>query len=156
MKDNTGFKGKLYVELKDIDGNIKYTQHIPNTITNLFDEHVASRLCGATESIISFMAVGSGTGQTASSTTLANILHIIELSGTVGSIVQLTGASDNDIQGIAYWPAGSATGSISEAGLFRYSGTALGSMASYTDAISVQKGASDTLSITWTITCGSS
>ena len=156
MKEGTGFKGKIDVEVRDYLGNIKQEQHFPNTITNLFDEHVAARLAGQDSNIISWMAVGSGTGQDASDVTLANLLSIVALSGAVGSVVQLTGANDNDIQGIGYWEAGVGTGSITEAGLFRYSGTSLGSMAAYNDAISVQKGESDTLTITWTITCGSS
>lgn len=156
MNEGTGFKGKIYVELKDEFGNIKQTQEIPNTITNLFDAHVAKRLAGTADNVICYMGIGSGTGGTAASTTLVKILDIIALSGAVGSIVQLTGASDNDIQGIGYWAAGAGTGSISEAGLFPYSGTTLGSMYTYNDVISVQKGASDSLTITWTITCGSS
>lgn len=156
MNEKSKFKGKLHVELKDEFGNIKQIQDIPNTLTDLFDEHVAARLSNTNSSIISFMAIGSGTGQAASDTNLANLLSIIPLSGAIGSVSQGTGASDNDIVGIGYWEAGVGTGSISEAGLFRYSGTDLGSMAAYNDVISVQKGASDQLTITWTITCGSS
>ena len=156
MNEGTGIKGHVKVELRDELGNMKHYQEFPNTITNVFDAHAAARLSGVSDNIISFIAIGSGDSQAAVDTTLDHLINIVALSGTTGSILQLTGANDNDLQAVGYWGAGAGTGSITEAGLFKMSGTTLGSMCAYTDSINVQKGASDTLTLTWTLTLGSS
>ena len=128
------------------------------TVTELFDQHVSQVLSSGTSfGQIKYLALGSGTGQAASDIDVANYItdSIIALSGT-GSPTAGTGASDNDVIYSSYWAAGEGTGSITEAAVFRISGTTRNTMMLYTDAISVQKGASDTLKIDWTLTAGSS
>jgi hypothetical protein len=137
-------------------GNVKFEQEIPNTITELMDAHVADQMSDSADAAIGFMALGSGIGQTSASTDLANYItaSMIALSGT--GPVQGAGAADNDVVYSAYWGAGVATGSIREAGIFRASGTTRDTLMTYNDGLTVNKGASDTFKIDWTVTFGAS
>jgi len=154
MKDNLGIKGELHIVLKDGDGNIKQDDILLNTITNGMDAHIADQMTDSGDATIGWMAVGSGTGQSASSTDLANFINIIALSGT--SPIQGTGGDDNDAIYSAFWGAGVGTGSVREAGIFLGSATSRSDMMTYNDALTVNKGASDTLKIDWTVTFGAS
>jgi hypothetical protein len=156
MKDNQSIRGTVHYVLKDEFGNIKDEGLSHNTITNVFDAHVADQLTDVGEGSISYMALGSGTGQGAASTDLANYItdsmHL--LSGT--SPLQGTGGDDNDAVYSCYWAAGEGTGSVREVGIFRTSGTTRDTLCTYDDTITVNKGASDTLKVDWTITFGAS
>jgi len=154
MKDSIGIKGKLHIVLKDEDGNIKQDKVLHNTITNGMDEHIADQMSDQTEAQISYMCIGSGTGQSAASTDLSNFISIMALSGT--SPVQGTGGDDNDVIYSAYWAAAAGTGSIREAGIFIGSATSRADMMTYNDALTVNKGVNDTLKIDWTVTYGAS
>jgi len=154
IKEKLGIKGKVEYELRDVDGNMKDFGIIPNTITNLMDAHVADQLSDQGDAAIGFMALGSGVGQTESSTDLSNYLanSMIALSGTL----QGTGGADNDVVYSAYWGAGAVTDTISEAGIFQASGTTRDTLMTYNSGLSITKGASDTLKIDWTVTFGAS
>lgn len=148
MQDKLKSSGKLHVVCYDVNGNVKTEQHINNTLTQWMDEHVASRIVGTSEAVIGYIAVGSGVLTTpATGSTLKNLVSIIALSGagplqSNGSNVVFSG----------YWDAGVGTGSITEAGVYRTSGTAMSGLVTYSSAINVQKGVSDTLKIDWTVT----
>ena len=155
MEEKFGIKGRIDYQLFGEDGALKDEGHIANTITNFMDAHVADQMSDATEATIGFMALGSGTGQGAASTDLANFINLKALSGT--GPVQGTAGDDNDVIYSAYWAAGESTNtSISEAGLFQASGTSRTTLCTYNDSISINKGAADTLKIDWTVTFGSS
>jgi len=55
MEEKFGIKGKVEYELRDIDGNLKDSGIIPNTITNGMDAHVADQMSDSTDSQIGFM-----------------------------------------------------------------------------------------------------
>jgi hypothetical protein len=155
MEEKFGIKGKIEYELRDENGNLKDSGLIGNTITNVMDAHVADQMSDQGDAQIGFMALGSGTGQTASSTDLANFINIAALSGT--GPVQGAGGDDNDVIYSGYWGAGEATNdSISEAGVFQASGTSRTTLCTYNDGLSINKGANDTLKIDWTVTFGAS
>lgn len=148
-------KGKLAWELKDNTGNIKDSGEVTNTLTELFDAHIAERMCANSTGSIQWMALGSGVGQDASSTDLSNFIEIIALSGA--SPIQGAGAADNDAIYSAYYAAGEGTNTnITEAGIFRTSGTVRDTLMTYNSGLSINKGASDTLKIDWTVTFGAS
>lgn len=149
-------KGKLKYTLYDKEGEVKNSGDFPNTVTELLDAHVADQMSDQGDSAIGFMALGSGTGQGAGDTDLSNYItdSIIALSGT--SPIQGAGGADNDIVYSAYWAAGAGTGSVREAGIFLGSATSRADLMFYNDAITVNKGASDTLKIDWTATFGAS
>jgi len=155
VKNKIPIKGKLHYVLKDKDGNIKQEDTIYNTITNFMDAHVADQMSDQGDAQIGFMAIGSGTGQGASDTDLSNFVSILALSGA--GPIQGSGGDDNDVVYSGYWAAGAGTNdSLSEAGIFQASGTTRDTMCTYNDGLSVNKGASDTLKIDWTVTFGDS
>ena len=154
INEKFGIKGKVHYVLKDEDGNIKDENIIYNTITNLLDAHVADQMSDSGDAAIGYIALGSGTGQGAASTDLANYVAatLIALSGTV----QGTAGDDNDVVYSGYWGAGVGTDTITEAGIFLGSATSRSDLMTYNDGLSVTKGASDTLKIDWTVTFGAS
>ncbi len=156
MKENFGIKGKLHVVLRNGSGEIKTEQFIDNTITNLMDAHVADQMSDSGDSQIGFIALGTGTGQIASSTDLATYkaATLIAISGTGAE--QGTGGDDNDVVYYGFWGGGVGTDTITEAGIFLGSKTARDDMMTYDDSINVVKAAADTLKIDWTLTWGAS
>ncbi len=156
INEKLGIKGKIEYELKDKFGNIKDSGIIPNTITQLLDAHVADQMADSGDAQIGFIALGSGTGQGAASTDLANYVSatLIALSGT--GAVQGAGGADNDVVYAGFWGAGVGTDTITEAGIFLGSATSRTDLMTYNDGLSVTKGAGDTLKINWTVTFGAS
>lgn len=135
-----GLTGKLKIELFDCFGKSKYLLETNNTVTTVGKSHVADQLSSTPgEAAMSHMAIGTGTpGATALGVELdRNALTSRTDSGAVVTYV-------------GNWAAGDGTGAITEAGIFNAasSGTMLCS-ASFTV---INKGASDTLQITWTLT----
>jgi len=152
--DKFGIKGKLDYELRDKEGNLKDSGIITNTITDLMDAHVAERLTANSTGSIQWIALGTSTGQTSSDTDLATYKAgtFLGLSG----LIQGAGGADNDAIYSGFWGAGVGTDTITEAGIFRTSGTSRTTLMTYNDGLNVAKGASDTLKIDWTLTLGSS
>jgi hypothetical protein len=147
-------EGKIRFELFDQEGNLKQVVEKDNTFMAVGDAHVADQLSATpNEAKMSWIAIGTGsTPFTTASTTLTNELDRNALSA--GYPEQGSGASDNDVLYKATWPAGDGTGAITEACVINSSlgGTM---MAASTFPV-VNKGASDTLTITWTVTAGAS
>ena len=150
FKSKMGIKGKAHLRLFGPDGELKEERIIYNTVTELMDAHVADQMSDSADAGIGFMAVGTGTGQGSSSTGLAIALDINALTSTT----QGSGGADNDVVYVGDWIAGDGTGALTEAGLFLLSNnTTLMLVASFSV---VNKGALDTLQITWTATFGAS
>jgi hypothetical protein len=150
MKSKMGIRGHVYAVLKNRDGDVIQVHECHNTITNLMDAHVADCLSDRGDAVVGYMAVGTGSGQTASSTGLAVSLDRNALTSTT----QGAGADDNDVVYVGDWAAGDGTGTITEAGILRANDNL--TLMAYDDSMNIVKGASDTLQITWTITFGAS
>lgn len=151
-----GLKGKVEIKLWGPDNELKEHRVIkdqrifPNTVTTFGDRQVANRLSGATIAAPTHMAVGTGTGGTSSYNSLVTQLDRNALTSTT----QGTGTNDNDVIYVGDWAAGDATGAITEAGIFNASSGP--GMTVYSSFSAINKGASDTLQITWTVTFGAS
>lgn len=148
ITENLKLKGRVALELKDAQGNIKQTQEIDNLVVDAGLDYIASRMEGVTESVMSHMGLGSGsTAADAADTDLETQLGSREAldSSTV---------TDNQIVYVATFEAGDATGSVREAGIFNAS--TAGTMLCRTVFDVVNKAADDTLSVTWTITISAS
>ena len=156
FKSRFGLKGTCKLVLTGPDGKVKDARTIkdvritPNTITTFGDKLVADRMSDAGLAAISHMAIGTGSGQGASDNSLATELD----RNAIDSNTQGSGAADNDIVIVGSWAAGDGTGAITEAGIFNDASAA--GMFCYADFAAVNKGASDTLTINWTITFGAS
>lgn len=139
--------GRLSVVLKDSDGNVKQDLDINNLVVSTGLDFIASRMKDVTDDAMSYMAIGTGTtAAAAGDTTLGTELDRNALTSTT-----VTG---NEIAYVASWGAGDGTGAVTEAGIFN--AASAGDMLARTVFSVVNKGANDTLSITWTITLSAS
>jgi len=142
--------GNLKVELRDEHGLVKAMREIDNVFTDAGDAHVADQMeSSPDEDAMSHMAVGTSTTTlTAGDTTLGGETDRNALT----SFTQGAGGDDNKVVYVGDWAAGDATAAITEAGIFN-SSTA-GTMLCASTFSVINKGASDTLQISWTVTFG--
>ena len=148
--DKMGVRGEMHAELRDEKGNLKDERLIINTITELCDAHVADQMSDSGDAAIGYMSVGTGTGQGSASTGLATSLDQNALTSTT----QGTAGDDNDVVFVGDWAAGDGTGAITEAGIFHAANNT--SMMAVSSFSVINKGATDTLKITWTLSFGAS
>jgi len=144
-------KGHLKLVLTDEDGKIKDKREYDNTITVLHDATIADRMAGGTDALVDYTGVGTTSGgkSTASTALEAQVARVQNDSNTQGA-----GADDNDVVHVSTFPAGTGTGALIEAGLF--TGAADATLSAYQDFSVINKGAGDTLTVTWTVTYGAS
>ena len=152
FKESVAHKGTLSIKLFDKAGNLKDERLIRNLMMNVGEAHIADQLASAPdESAMSHMAIGTGT----TDPTSANTALEFQLDrNALTSRTQGAGAADNDVIYVGDWAAADGTGAITEAGIFNSS--AAGTMLARATFPVINKGASDTLQITWTVTIGSS
>lgn len=143
--DKLFVKGKLDIVLRNASGVVIEERHIPNLVVDTGNNYIASRMKDATATAMTHMAVGTGgTAPTAGDTTLAIEAARVALTSTT-----VTG---NAVAYVATFPAGTGTAALVEAGLFNASSA--GTMLARTTYSVINKGAADTLTVTWTITVG--
>ena len=142
-KDETKATGKLTVEIKDKDGKIKDTRELTNLVVSDGLDFIASRMKDATATAMSHMAIGTGSTAAASGNTTL---------GTESARQALTSTTvnNNAVSYVASFAAGTGTGAITEAGILNNSTG--GTLLCRTVFSVVNKGASDSMTITWTIT----
>lgn len=145
--DGLKAEGTLDITVRGPDGKIKEEKKVDNLIVTTGLAYIASRMNGTSESVMSHMAVGTGsTTAAAADTTLGTELYRNALTSTT--------VTDNAIAYVASYAAGTATGSLTEAGLFNASSA--GTMLCRTVFGTVTKAADDSMTITWTITVSAS
>lgn len=123
--------------------NDKVVQEIPNLVVTAGKGYVASRMKDTTDGAMSHMAVGTNSTAAAAGDTAL---------GTESGRVSLTSTtvSANVITYVATFPAGTATAALAEAAILNASSG--GTMLCRTVYATVNKGASDAMTITWAIT----
>lgn len=143
IKSNISAKGLVSIVLLDQYGNVKEERVFPNLVVTTGHNFIASRMVGTASAVMSHMAVGTGaTGALVTDTTLQTELTRIALtSGT---------SSGNVATYVTTFGAGEGTGALTEAGIFNASSG--GTMLARTTFATINKGASDTLQISWSIT----
>lgn len=130
----------IRVELRDKDGKLKQFRDLYNTVTTAGKNGIADQILASPSlNKPTYMAIGTGTGGT---TTLNTELDRNILTSKTRSSAVVTMQGD--------WAAGDGTGAITEAGIFDASSS--GNMWTYQSFSVINKGASDTLSIVWTLT----
>jgi len=152
LTDTVARKGKLHIELLGPNGELKETREIDNLMVDVGEAHIADQLASTPgEDAMSHMGIGTGTtAPTSANTALENEIDRNALT----SRSQGAGGDDNDVIYVGDWAAGDGTGAITEAGILNSS--AAGSLLARATFAAINKGASDTLAITWTVTLGSS
>lgn len=146
--ENLKVKGRLNIVLKDKQGQVKDTREVDNLVVTTGLNFIASRMEGVTDSVMSHMGIGSGTTAAAAGDT--------DLESILGSREALdsTTNTNNTVVYVSSFEAGDGTGEVTEAGIFNAS--TAGTMLCRTVFSVVNKGADDTMTITWTITLSAS
>ena len=138
INDGLKLTGKLKIAL-----NGETVQEVNNLVVTDGKEYVASRMKDATATAMSHMAIGSGsTAAAAGDSSLGTELGRVALTSTAvsGAVVTYT----------ATFGAGTGTGAVTEAGILNASSS--GDLLCRTVFSVVNKGASDSMTITWTVT----
>lgn len=148
IKDTLKLKGELTIVVKDKDGKVKESRNEKNLVVNAGLAYICSRMVGTTAGVMSHMAVGSGT--TAATGSQTDLISILGSREPLDSFA----ASGNTVTYTSSFEAGDGTGAVTEAGIFNAS--AAGTMLCRTVFPVVNKGANDTMAITWTITLSAS
>lgn len=138
INDNFKLKGKLSIAIND-----EVVQEVDNLVVTDGKEFVASRMKDATATAMSHMAIGTGSTAAAAGDSAL---------GTQAARVALTSTTvtNAEVAYVATFGAGTGTGAITEAGLFNASTG--GTMLCRTVFSVVNKGSSDSMTITWTVT----
>ncbi len=138
-----GAKGVLNIVLRDESGAVKEDVTVENLVVDTGLAYIASRMQGTSQTVMSHMAVGSGTtNPAAGDTALESQLGRVALTTTT--------VTDNAVEYVATFGAGTGTGAVTEAGIFNASSG--GTMLCRTEFAVINKGASDSMTITWTVT----
>ena len=141
--DETKATGKLTVEIKDKDGKVKDTRELTNLVVSDGLDFIASRMKDATATAMSHMAIGTGSTAAASGDSAL---------GTEAARQALTSTTvnNNAVSYVASFAAGTGTGAITEAGILNAASS--GTLLCRTVFSVVNKAASDSMTITWTVT----
>ena len=144
LHDDIKMTGRLSIRLYDKFGNLKDSRDIDNLVVTAGKTFIAARMVGV-PTAMSHMALGSGAvAPAAGDTTLGTELGRAALSsGTSAGAVATYAAS---------FAAGVGTGAVTEAGIFNAS--VAGTMLARTTFAVVNKGASDSMTVSWAVTVG--
>lgn len=147
IDDKINAKGEVTFTLTDAEGNVKQT-FVRNLVVGAGLAYIASRMKDATSAVASHMAVGTN----AIAANIANTTLGAEVarSALFSTTIVTTTVANDAVQYVANFNAGVATGALTEAGIFNAG--AAGTMIARTVYPVINKGALDTLAITWKIT----
>ena len=124
-----------------INGTV--VQEIDNLVVTTGKNFVASRMKDATATAMSHLAIGTGT-------TAAGAGNTALVTEAARQALTSTTVSTNEVAYVAAFAAGTGTGAITEAGLLNAASG--GTLLCRTVFSVVNKGADDSMTITWTIT----
>lgn len=145
LKERMEIRGRCQVELRDRHGKLKARRDIRNLVVSAGRDAIIERLDSSpTTAAPTHMAIGTGsTAPVAGNTTLGTEIDRNALTSNTSSGGVLTMVGN--------WAAGDGTNSaIAEAGVLNASSS--GTLYSRATFTAINKGASDTLQITWTYT----
>ena len=141
--DEIKVKGHLSIVLVDEMGVVKDERDLDNLVVTAGKGYIASRMKDATATAMSHMAIGSGTtAAAAGQTALVTEANRQALTSTNVSGGQITYSST--------FGNGQGTGALTEAAILN--AATGGTMLCRTVFNVINKGANDTLAITWTVT----
>lgn len=141
--DEITVTGKLNVILVDQMGIVKEEHDFDNLVVTAGKGYIASRMKDATATAMSHMAIGTGTTAAAASQTAL----VTEANRQALTSTSVSGAA---VTYSATFGAGNGTGAVTEAGLFNASSG--GTLLCRTVFSVINKGAADTLTVSWTVT----
>jgi hypothetical protein len=148
IQENVKVIGQLNIQLIDLNGHIKQNLLIPNLVVTSGKNFIAARMktTGIPDQM-SHMAIGtSSTAAAVGDTLLGAEIARVALATAGGTV------STNVVTHNATFSPGTGTGAITEAGIFNIVTANTATMLCRTVFAVVNKGADDTMSITWTVT----
>lgn len=157
VKQNVKWKlydTKVNKEGKRVKAGLAEEGESHNTDCKLHGVMVAGYMAGSTPTLITHGHAGTGTGQDAQDTNLA--IPCGEARTAIDSSTQGAGADANDVVYVFTLGAGVCTAQIEEVGLFTYVSYLTEDMQFYDNTISVLKGGTQILEVSWTVTYGQS
>ncbi len=137
LNDGLKLTGKLSIAIND-----EVVQEVPNLVVTAGKNYVADRIKN-NSTVMSHMAIGTGSTAAAAGNTALG-------SESARTALTSSTVTDNEIVYVDTFAAGTGTGAITEAGIFNASSG--GTMLCRTVFSVVNKGASDAMTITWTVT----
>jgi hypothetical protein len=137
LNDGLKLTGKLSIAIND-----EVVQEVPNLVVTAGKNYVADRIKN-NSTVMSHMDIGTGTAAAAAGNTALG-------SESARTALTSSTVTDNEIVYVDTFAAGTGTGAITEAGIFNASSG--GTMLCRTVFSVVNKGASDAMTITWTVT----
>jgi hypothetical protein len=148
FNDAIKMTGNLKLVLTDEHGNVKQEEEVKNLVVTVGKNFIASSMAKTTTNspaAMTHMEVGTGT-------TAAAVGDTALQTAVASSRVTLTSTTvtTNNVAFVATFPAGTGTGALTEAGIFNASSS--GTLLCRTVFSVINKGAADTLGITWTVT----
>lgn len=138
INDGLKMKGRLSIAI-----NNEVVQEVDNLVVTAGKGYVASRMKDTTATAMSHMAIGTGTAAAAAGDTALG-------SEAARTALTSTTVTNNEVVYVDTFGAGTGTGAITEAGVFNASSG--GTMLCRTVFSVVNKGADDSMTITWTVT----
>lgn len=150
MGPSESFKvvGKLTIDIFDEAGALKSSKTVDNLVVTAGLGFITSRMINTSSAVMSHMAVGTNaTTPVRADTTLGAEVGRVALTSSTVSTVTYT---NDSVVYVGTFGAGTGTGALVEAGIFNASSA--GTMLCHTTFATVNKGASDTMAITWTVT----
>jgi len=137
ITDDLKLTGALTIALNDV-----IVEETENLVVTAGKNWVADRMNNA-NTVMTHMAVGTGSTAAAAGNTAL-------VTETDRNALTSTTVTDNAVAYVATWAAGDATAALTEAGIFDAASS--GDMLARTVFSVVNKGAADSMTITWTIT----
>jgi len=137
IHDDLKLTGALTIALND-----EIVQETENLVVTAGKNWVADRMNNA-NTVMTHMAVGTGTTEALAAQTAL-------VTETDRNALTSTTVTNNAVAYVATWAAGDATAALTEAGIFDAASS--GDMLARTVFSVVNKGAADSMTITWTIT----
>ena len=145
FKDTMEMTGSLKITVTDATGKVKEEREVPNLVVTVGKTFIASRMVGTASTVMGYMEVGTGTtAPAAGDTALQAAIAASRTALTSGT------SSSNVATYVTTFAAGVGTGAITEAGIFN--AASAGTMLCRTVFSVVNKGANDTMTITWAVT----
>ena len=142
--------GRVHILLRGKNGVLKFADWVPNLVVNTGRYHIADQMSDQSQAAMSHMAIGEGTTSAIfTDTSLQTEIH----RKVLGSKTQGTDTDANKVTYFCEWPAGEGTGSITEAGIFN--SASAGDMLCRSVFAVKNKGAGDSLTLTWVLTISS-
>lgn len=145
MEENMKLTGYIRFDLYNEKGELKQHEEVKNVVVTVGKSYLANWLTAATQSdyFMRYIALGTGTTAAVAGDTALETELSTRVAGTLSN-------ASNVWQNVASFGPGVNTGAVTESGIF--SASSGGTMLARQVFPVVNKGAGDTLQVTWQIT----